>query len=114
MAMRQDIIGRTISWSLGFVLPLFFVAMGLLSIALQRSAVPMSKGYGRFALGATEASGTRAVLMGIAYIGFAALLSGSLFEPLRRRHERMAVCLQVAGFFCAFVVFGYVLRFSKG
>lgn len=112
--MRQDMIGKTLSWGVGFAIPLLFTLIGVVSILTQRSTVPMSQGMGRFALGATETSGVRAVVMGFAFLAFAAFLTGSFFHPLRERNERIALFLQLVGFTCGFVLFGYVLLFSRG
>ncbi len=112
--MRQDLTGKTLSWGFGCLLPVWLALMGLVSLTSQQSAIPFSRGFGRFGFAATEAAGARAAWMGVAYLAFAALLLGAVFHPLRQRWPDIATWLQIVGFVAAFVTFGYVLLFSRG
>ncbi len=110
--MRLNAIDKTVSWGVGFAIPLLFVALGVVSLTTQQSGMPLRPGTGRFGLGVSEVSGSTAVFLGIAYLGVAAFLVGWLFHPLRSRWEHGAVGLQVAGFCVASGAIGYGFLFG--
>ncbi len=111
MQMKSTL--SSITWGFGLVLPLLLLVLGVISILTSESIVPMSQGMGRFSLGGTPASGSRAVLMGIVFISLATFLFGSCFTPVRLRWMRFALGCQIVGFTVFFFLFWHVLIFSR-
>jgi len=111
--MKSNLLSCPLVWGFGLILPIILVIVGVISIFTGDSVLPISQGMGRFSLGASPISGSRATLMGIAYISFASLLFGTCFTPIRSKAIKVALGCQILGFTIFFYLFWYILIFSR-